>query len=269
MVVDPDDRVEVARAVGWACRRAGRFVVHTSPGQRRAWRFQDEVLGALGKHWDRAAQGGDATCAQLTQAWLRAELARELIVLRAHQITGPALHWLLALPAQEGLQVWMVSLRPLPAVAEVDGVAVTSTTPAELDQVGGWHDRLGCGCEDLNILAPRIPPVASATVGLSVDIARRLRRLPPAGLRTRSRNTPTRCCAAGLVGCLLPEEWACDVAATYLTLRLEEAERHSGVQLIDPALPLLPPVAWHERRDPGAEQLAWLTRSRWLCRPNP
>jgi hypothetical protein len=36
---------------------------------------------------------------------------------------------------------------------------------------------------------------------------------------------------------------------------------HRGVQLIDPAaLPLLPPVAWHERRDPGAEQLASLTR---------
>ena len=28
--------------------------------------------------------------------------------------------------------------------------------------------------------------------------------------------------------CLLPDEWACDVAATYLTLRLEEAERHWG-----------------------------------------
>jgi hypothetical protein len=65
---------------------------------------------------------------------------------------------------------------------------------------------------------------------------------------------------------LLSEEWACDVAATYLTLRLEEAERHSGVELIDPDLPLLPPVAWHKRRDPGAEQLAWRTRSQWLCR---
>jgi hypothetical protein len=68
---------------------------------------------------------------------------------------------------------------------------------------------------------------------------------------------------------LLPKEWACDVAATYLTLRLEDAERHTGVALIDPAVPLLPPVAWHERTDPGAQQLAWLTRSHWLCRRSP
>jgi hypothetical protein len=39
---------------------------------------------------------------------------------------------------------------------------------------------------------------------------------------------------------LLPKEWACDVAATYLTLRLEAAQRHTGVALIAPALPLLP-----------------------------
>ncbi|HWR49173.1 MAG TPA: hypothetical protein VN327_16425 [Pseudonocardiaceae bacterium] len=65
---------------------------------------------------------------------------------------------------------------------------------------------------------------------------------------------------------LLPKEWACDVAATYLTLRLDAAQRHTGVELIDPAFPLLPPVAWHERSDPGAAQLAWLTRSQWLCR---
>ena len=306
IVVDPDDSAEVARAVGWACRRAGRFVVHSSPGQRRAWRFQDEVLGALGKHWDRAAQGGDATCAELAQVWLRAERARDLIVLRAHQITGPALGWLLALPAQEGLQVWMVSPRPLPPVAKVDNVAVISTTPAELDQIVGCHDRLGCRCEDLNQSALTEPPQVSATTGLSVDIARRLRRLydiEAAALATAAvllgRPAPDVLAAArvrvapdahtitsangtmypvpeyahallrGWAGrYLLPEEWACDVAATYLTLRLEQAERYSGVGLIDPALPLLPPVAWHERRDPGAEQLAWLTRSQWLCRPN-
>jgi hypothetical protein len=29
--------------------------------------------------------------------------------------------------------------------------------------------------------------------------------------------------------CVLPQEWACDVAATYLTLRLEAAEHHTGV----------------------------------------
>jgi hypothetical protein len=51
---------------------------------------------------------------------------------------------------------------------------------------------------------------------------------------------------------LLPREWACDVPTTYLTLRLEAAQRHTGVRLIDPELPRLPPVAWHERSDPGA-----------------
>ncbi|HEY3692648.1 MAG TPA: hypothetical protein VGL46_20575 [Pseudonocardiaceae bacterium] len=53
---------------------------------------------------------------------------------------------------------------------------------------------------------------------------------------------------------------ACDVAATYLTLRLEAAERHTGVGLIDPTVALLPPVAWHERSDPGAAQLAGVER---------
>ena len=37
-------------------------------------------------------------------------------------------------------------------------------------------------------------------------------------------------------------EWVCDVAATYLGLRLAAAERHTGVGLIHPALVLLPVV---------------------------
>jgi hypothetical protein len=48
-----------------------------------------------------------------------------------------------------------------------------------------------------------------------------------------------------------PEKWACGVAGSYLTLRLERAARQNGVELIDPARPLLPPMGWHERRDPG------------------
>jgi hypothetical protein len=307
IVVDPEDSAEVTRAVGWACRRAGRFVVHASPGQRWAWRLQTEVLRALGKHWDRPAQGGTATCAQMARAWLRAERARDLIVLRAHQVTGPALSWLLTLPSQEGLRVWLVSPRALPAVAEADDVAVCTASVAELDQIGDLHDRLGCRCEDLNIVAPLIPSVVSAKAGLSVDIAARLRRLydiEAAALATAAvlldRPDPDVLAAArvqvapgahaistaagtmypvpeyahallrGWAGrSLLPQEWACDVAATYLTLRLEEAQRHSGVELLAPDLPLLPPVAWHERYDPGAEQLAWLTRSQALCARNP
>lgn len=42
------------------------------------------------------------------------------------------------------------------------------------------------------------------------------------------------------------------------------AERHSAVRLLDRALPPLRPIAWHERYDPGAPELAALTRSQAL-----
>lgn len=303
VVVDPDDSAEVARVVGRACRRRGRFVVHTGPGQYAAARFQGEVLGALGKHWDRAAQGGNATAGQLVRAWLRAERARDLIVLRAHQISGPALSWLLDLPMQEYLRLWLISPQPLPEVTGAAGVRVTSASPT-----GVWpgdlaaHDEADCRCEDLNRLGPAGVRDMSATTGLTPDIARRLRRL-------YDLEAAALAAAAVLLGCpapdtlaaarlhvteqagrvataggtvlavpdyaqallrgwagrhLLPREWAHDVTATYLTLRLEATERHIGVRLIDPDLPQLPRVAWHERRDPGASTLAWLTRSNWL-----
>lgn len=61
---------------------------------------------------------------------------------------------------------------------------------------------------------------------------------------------------------LLPGDWASDVTSTYLTLRLEEAERHTGLQLLPPEVPdRLPYVPWHTRWDPGAQMLAELTRS--------
>ena len=55
--------------------------------------------------------------------------------------------------------------------------------------------------------------------------------------------------------------WADDVAATYLTVRLELAERRTGLRLVDPALPPPALVLWHLRRDPGADLLASLTGS--------
>lgn len=67
---------------------------------------------------------------------------------------------------------------------------------------------------------------------------------------------------------LLPPVWARDAATAYWTLQLEHAQRHSGVRLLDPNLPPLPRIAWHERDDPGAQRLAWLTRSRWLSAAN-
>jgi hypothetical protein len=301
VVVDPDDNAEIARVVGRACRRVGRFVVHTSPGQYAAARFQSEVLGALGKHWDRAAQGGNATTGQLVRAWLRAERARDLIVLRAHQVSGPALSWLLSLPVREYLRVWLISPQPLTTVADIADVKVTSASPTQAwpdpDLVA--HDEAHCRCEDLNHLAPTSATAMIATIGVTVDIARRLRLLydlEAAALATASvllgcpdpdtlaaariqvaedaRSVATtqgavvavpehaHALVRGWAGqSLLPREWAHDVAATYLTLRLEAAERHIGVRLIDPDLPQLPRVAWHERRDPGASTLAWLTRS--------
>ena len=58
-----------------------------------------EITSALGKHWDRPVQGGDATVAQLVQAWLRAERVRDLVVLRAHHLVGPEGTDILVAPA--------------------------------------------------------------------------------------------------------------------------------------------------------------------------
>ena len=83
----------------------------------------------MGKHWDRPSQGGDATVSQVVQAWLRAERVTDLVVLRAHHLAGPALSWLLGLPAQEGTRVWLISPWPLPEVAAVEGAMVTRVSP--------------------------------------------------------------------------------------------------------------------------------------------
>ena len=64
------------------------------------------------------------------------------------------------------------------------------------------------------------------------------------------RGRSKRWCAAGPAGARCPEEWARDVAATYLTLRVPGAGRHSGVVLIDPVRDPLSSVAWHEARRP-------------------
>ncbi len=42
-------------------------------------------------------------------------------MLRAHHLAGPALDWLLSLPAEEGMRVWLISPRPLPRVADLEG----------------------------------------------------------------------------------------------------------------------------------------------------
>jgi hypothetical protein len=206
-----------------------------------------------------------------------------------------------------GLRIWLISPRPLPEVADVEGVTVTHMSPAEAGPSVGSAHPVGCGCEDLNGPAPVMATRAGAPAGLTVATARRLRRLydpeaaalaavtvllgrpaPEVVAAARVQVAGDACTVATAQGtipavpeyaralvrgwagrCVLPQEWACDVVATYLTLRLEAAERHTGVGLIDPAVALLPPVAWHERSDPGTAQLAWLTRSQTLCRRSP
>jgi hypothetical protein len=188
-------------------------------------------------------------------------------------------------------------------VAAVDGVAVTRVSPdGAVPGVSSDHS-VGCECDDLNRLVPDAAPRENETAGLTAATAGRLRRLydvEAAALATTTvllgrpfpdvlatagvsvpRNVRTMVTAWGTEVAvpeyaqalvrgwagrsLLPADWASDVAATYLTLRLEAAERHTGVRLIDSDLPPLSPVAWHKRYDPGAAQLAWLTRSpsRW------
>jgi hypothetical protein len=217
VVVDPADDAEFAASVGAACRRSGRFVVHTSPGQNGAVRMQREVLHALGKHWDYAAQGGDALVAQLVQVWLRAEQARDLVVLRAHHITGAALRWLVSLAGQEGLRVWLISPLPLPQIvdiaadvaanpgrsATISGMGVGNhddkidavidlvvTSAAALgDGPAGGHPCTCDGCEDLN-RGDLDPPVTDATAevragnpSVAMDVAMGVRM-----------DVATRCC---------------------------------------------------------------------------
>jgi hypothetical protein len=303
-VVDLDDSGEVARSAGAACWRTGRFVVHASPCQGGVARLQAEVLMALGKHWNRASEHGDATGAQLVSAWLRAEGARELTVLRAHQVRGPALRWLLSLAPSEGLLLRLVSPEPLGELTCDDpGAVVEAEVLTAAPHGRGGHDgEVGCRaehlgpCEDLNQPAP-LP--STAPPRLTQATARRLRRLhdieaaalaaatvllgwfdPRDLAAARPQVSANATSVATTDGAELPvphyarallrgwsgrelieADWADDVAATYLTVRLELAERRTGLQLIDPALPPLPPVAWHCRRDPGARLLAELTGS--------
>ena len=336
MVVDTADDIHCAGARGAACRRFGRFVVHTSPGQQWAWRFQHEVLCALGKDWDRLAQGGDATLELLSRAWLRAERARDLIVLRAQHLAGPALEWTLGLAASEGLRLWLISPRPLPGLRAPAGIEQHRLDARDITGSLLATHRVDCDCEDLNDRAPtavEVAPVAAGRSGtrrdpaasaasaadspagvaamsatmsaaMSAAAARRLRLLydlEGAALAAASlllgRPTPEvlavlnayvdpsartmatttgRCVAIpeyarallrGWAGhWLVPHYWAPDVAEPYWTLRLEEAQRHSQVEVLHPDTPaLLPPTPWHERYDPGAQELAELTCSARAC----
>jgi hypothetical protein len=92
---------------------------------------------ALGKHWNRASERGDATGAQLVSAWLCAEQAKELTVLRAHQVHGAGIRWLLGLAATENLFLRLVSREPLAELPSDDpGVAVEAEVLAQPTAAG-------------------------------------------------------------------------------------------------------------------------------------
>jgi hypothetical protein len=129
---------------------------------------------------------------------------------------------------------------------------------------------LGCECEDLNNLVPDSEPGESETAGTDRGHGPALRRLydieaaalataavllggPAPDVMATARvsvasDVRTMITAWGATVAvpeyaqalvrgwagrpLLPTEWASDVAATYLTLRLEAAQWHTGVRLI-------------------------------------
>jgi hypothetical protein len=298
VVVDPDDTACFARAVAaLACRRAGRAVVHTNPRQASVWTLGIDVLCALGKHWDRVGQGCDISIGPLVQVWLRAEQIRDLIVLRAHQVTGNARAWLLDLAGRERIRLWLCAPDPL---SDLDP-AVPRVAPGAFLAVLRPHRR--CHCDDLNRPAPpssanAAPPrLTSATgrllrrlhdpeatalaavmlvlgrpdpVALAIAqiwVARDARYVTTADGRTVQ--VPEH--ARGLLRYrggwpLLPPSWAPDVAATYLLVRLEAAGRHVGLALVDPNRPPDPREAWQLRTDPGAALLQWLVQGDGLFR---
>lgn len=107
------------------------------------------------------------------------ERARALIVLRAHDVNGPALSWLLSLSAQEGLRVWLISPRPLPKVA-VEGVVVSRVSPDGASPGVGADHRVGCGCADLNGLVPESHSAARGASRAEIEkTTRRGRGSPP------------------------------------------------------------------------------------------
>ena len=190
---------------------------------------------------------------------------------------------------------------PDPQVAHDSEVLSVARTVRPRGRHGQDGEAASCGehlgpCEDLNQPAP-LPPIALPR--MAPDTARRLRRLhdieaaalatatvllgrfdPRSAAAARPRVSADGTSVATAEGAHLPvphyarallrgwsgrdlveTDWADDVAATYLTVRLELAERRTGLQLTDPAMPPLPPVAWHSRFDPGARLLAELTGS--------
>jgi hypothetical protein len=140
-------------------------------------RFQTEVLAALGKHWDRPAQGGDARVAQGGAGMAaRGASPRPGRAARASR-------------RRPGAELVAESARPGGDAGVADQPATAAVGGRGRGRDGGprapGRGRSECGrrssggleCEDLNCPVPDAAPWESETARLTVATARRLRRL--------------------------------------------------------------------------------------------
>jgi hypothetical protein len=106
LVLDPDDDVDtLARLRRLHARPLGQVVCEPAPGGG-AGGLARSLLATLGKTLDQ--EPCRAPLWRLVDVHLRAEQIRQLIVLRAHTLTYPALHRLAAHAHAAGAQLWLV-----------------------------------------------------------------------------------------------------------------------------------------------------------------
>lgn len=106
LVLDPDDDVEtLARLRRLHARPLGQVVCEPAPGDGRSG-LARSLLAALGKTVDDDAQREPLW--RLVDVHLRAERIRDLVVIRAHTLTYPALRRLADHAHDAGAQLWLV-----------------------------------------------------------------------------------------------------------------------------------------------------------------
>jgi len=119
LVLDPDDDVDtLARLRRLHARPLGHVVCEPAPGGGASG-LARSLLAALGKTLD--LEPGREPLWRLVDVHLHAEQIRQLIVLRAHTLTYPALHRLAAHADAAGAQLWLVvhQERPPGSVAQL------------------------------------------------------------------------------------------------------------------------------------------------------
>jgi hypothetical protein len=153
----------------------------------------------------------------------------------------------------------------LPDFVEVLLTAVVAMSPAAARRLRLMYEVQGAALAAASLLLGRPHPEVLGVANAYVD--RSVRTLATTVGECVAIPEYARSLLRGCAGqWLVPPDWAHDIAATYWTLRLDEAQRCSGVEVLHPDTPvLLPPMPWHERYDPGAQELAQLTRSGVVC----